>query len=143
MAPKKKVKPGILKNKASPCPKGKSKAKAKSKSKATGKHQRATLTKGKLAQLGKLTLDEKVKKATEKANTAEEAAIVLKDSLTKDESAKLWSKHKTYLKGKEEEKEAHEQLGKKEKGLEVVFGFSSTRKVCSSIQKPPKKPVKP
>ena len=83
MAPKKKVKPGILKNKASPCPKGKSKAKAKSKSKATGKHQRATLTKGKLAQLGKLTLDEKVKKATEEANTAEEAAIVLKRFLDK------------------------------------------------------------
>ena len=128
MAPKKKVKPGILKNKASPCPKGKSKAKAKSKSKATGKHQRATLTKGKLAQLGKLTLDEKVKKTTEKANTAEEAAIVLKDSLTKDESAKLWSKHKTYLKGKEEEKEAHEQLGKKEKGLEVVLWFLKHKK---------------
>ncbi|CAL1164245.1 unnamed protein product [Cladocopium goreaui] len=83
---------------------------------------------GKLAQLGKLTLDEKVKKATEEANTAEEAAIVLKDSLTKDESAKLWSKHKTYLKGKEEEKEAHEQLGKKEKGLEVVLWFLKHKK---------------
>ena len=32
------------------------------------------MTKGKLAQLGKLTLDEKVKKATEEADTAEEAA---------------------------------------------------------------------
>ncbi|CAL1164253.1 unnamed protein product [Cladocopium goreaui] len=58
----------------------------------------------------------------------DEAAIVLKDSLTKDESAKLWSKHKTYLKGKEEEKEAHEQLGKKEKGLEVVLWFLKHKK---------------
>ena len=143
MAPKKKVKSGILKNKASPCPKGKTKAKPKSKAKAAGKLQRNTLTKGNLAKMGKLTLDERVRKVTEEASTAEEAAIALKDTLTKDESAKLWSKHKTYLKGKNEEKEAHEQLGKRKKGLRLCFGFSSTRKECSSILRLPKKPVKP
>ena len=128
MAPKKKVKSGILKNKASPCPKGKTKARPKSKAKAAGKLQRNTLTKGNLAKMGKLTLDERVRKVTEEASTAEEAAIALKDTLTKDESAKLWSKHRTYLKGKNEEKEAHEQLGKKEKGLEVVLWFLKHKK---------------
>ena len=59
MTPKKKMKSGIFKKKAALCPKGKSNAKAKAK--AIGKNQKATLTKAKLAKLGKLTLDEKVK----------------------------------------------------------------------------------
>ena len=35
----------------------------------------------------------------------------------------MWSKHKTYLKGKDEEREAHEELGKKENGLGVALWF--------------------
>ena len=98
--------------KAFPCPKGKAKAKGTYRKKGN----KSTLTKGDLAKLGKLSLDERVKKVTEENNSPEEAALALKDSLTKDESAKMWSKHQTYLKGKSEERAAHEQLTKKGKG---------------------------
>ena len=124
MPPKKNhVWKGILKKpaaKAFPCPKGKAKAK--------GKKQKSTLTKGDLAKLGKLSLDERVKKVSEENPSPEEAALALKDSLTKDESAKMWSKHQTYLKAKPEERSAHEQLTKKEKGLEVVLWFLKHKK---------------
>ena len=127
MPPKKQnVLPGILKKpaaKAFPCPKGKARAKS-----AHGKKKTSTLTKGDLSKLGKLTLDERVKKLTDESNSPEEAALALKDSLTKDESAKMWSKHQTYLKGKPEERAAHEQLTKKEKGLEVVLWFLKNKK---------------
>eukprot|EP00435_Cladocopium_sp_Y103_P052109 s605_g16.t1 len=121
MAPKSMKKPVMkvklkknVKAKAAPCQKGKAKAQPKKKS---------ALTKGKLAKLGKLTLDEKVKLATEEAENEEQAAITLKQSLTKDESAKMWSKHQTYLKTHPEEKEEHQTKSKTEKGLEVVLWF--------------------
>ena len=47
-----------------------------------------------------MSLAEKVKKASEGAETAEEAATNLKTMLDKQEHSRVWSKYQTALKGK-------------------------------------------
>ena len=51
------------------------------------------LKKDQLQKLGKMTLAQKIKKADEGAETAEEAATNLKELVTKQEHSKVWSKH--------------------------------------------------
>ena len=76
------------------------------------------LNKTNLEKLGQVSLADKMKQAAEVSETTEEAALVLYNSLSKDEKAKAWSKHQTALKRKsEEEKAEHEALSKKDKGL--------------------------
>ena len=87
-------------------PKGKAKAKAKTKTR-TGSSKDTPLTKGKqknalnkkaLDDLGGLSLKERIKKATEGAETAEEAVLALKKQLTPKEQQSAWSKMKTKMK---------------------------------------------
>ena len=75
------------------------------------------LTKEKLSQLGSLSLDEKVRVIAENAETKEEAASALQQSMTKAEKNTCWSKHNTRLKNQPEEKKALENATKTEKGL--------------------------
>ena len=53
------------------------------------KPKKSSLTKAKLAQLGKLSLKEKVEKITEEAETKEEAAQVLKEAISPNERSNL------------------------------------------------------
>ena len=102
---KKPLTKGILKNKG-----GKKKV------------MKMSLKKKNLAKLGKMTLQQKVDKATEHAETPEEAAQELKTILTKDEHSKVWSKHKTYLKGLDAKERAEfDKLSKNEKGLKAAL----------------------
>ena len=107
-------------------PKGTPMAKAKAKAKATlTKGSKATLTKGgkgakakamkvnkstlkksQLQKLGKMTLQQKIAKAAEGAETAEEAASNLKGMLGKQEHSKVWSRHQTWLKGQSKKEKA-------------------------------------
>ena len=75
------------------------------------------LTKEKLDQLGSLSLDEKIRAVAENAETEEEAASALQQSMTKAEKNKCWSKHNTHLKNHPDEKKALEKATKTEKGL--------------------------
>ena len=75
------------------------------------------LTKANLDQLGSLSLDEKVKVVAESAETEEEAASALQQSMTKAEKNRCWSKHNTHLKNHPDEKKALEKATKTEKGL--------------------------
>ena len=75
------------------------------------------LTKEKLDQLGSLSLDEKIRVAAENAETEEEAASALQQSMTKAEKNRCWSKHNTHLKNHPDEKKALEKATKTEKGL--------------------------
>ena len=76
---------------------GKAKAKAKAKS------------------MLNMTLDEKIEAAAKTGGTAEEQAIVLKESLTKEEHGKVWGRHQTHLQKNPLEKGELEGLSKKEK----------------------------
>ena len=62
------------------------------------------LKKSQLTKLGKMTLAQKIKKAAEGAETAEEAATNLKELLTKQEHSKVWSKHNVALQKKQKRK---------------------------------------
>ena len=80
------------------------------------------LKKGQLAKLGKMTLAQKVAKAAAEAETAEEAANNLKGMLAKDEHSKIWSKHKTFLKGQTKKVQSDfEKLPKLEKGMAAAL----------------------
>ena len=106
---KAKVKPGSSKDLPKVLPKGKAKAKAKAKAKG--------LTKAQLNSLGNLSLKERIKKATEGAETAEEAVELLKKSLTAKEQQSAWGKLQTTLKRDPEEKAKVAKMSKKEVGL--------------------------
>ena len=99
----------------------KAKAKAKSfgkDSKAIKAMKNAKLTKANLEKCGSLSLEEKMKMATEEAEGEEQAAFLLKKKMTKLGSSKVWSKHQTALKaGSEEAKQEFEALRKKDKGV--------------------------
>ena len=78
----------------------KAKAKAKASSSKNAALEKAAkgktkndLNKSNLEKLGKMSLDEKVKAAASQGGTSEEQAQILKDSLTKKEHAKVWSRH--------------------------------------------------
>lgn len=106
-------------------PKGKAKAKAKTKTRA-GSSKDTPLTKGKqknalnkkaLDDLGELSLKERIKKATEGAETAEEAVLALKIQLTPKEQQSAWSKMKTKMKNDPAEAKKVENMSKKEIGI--------------------------
>ena len=52
----------------------------------------------KRAKLGKLTLAEKVQKASENAENPDEAAANLRDMMNKSDHSKAWSKHNIHMK---------------------------------------------
>ena len=80
------------------------------------------LKKSMLAKLGKMTLAQKVHKAAEGAETAEEAASNLKGMLSKEEHSKAWSKHNVSMKTKtKKEQKDFANLSKGEKGLQVAM----------------------
>jgi hypothetical protein len=100
-------------------PASSSKAKAK-----PAKAQGAKLTPKKLALLGNISLTEKVKQAVEGAETPEEAAEVLKASMSKLEQSKVWGQHQTHLKHSADDAKAFNDLdGKKSKGLASALWF--------------------
>ena len=95
-------KPSILKNPKTILKKNKAKAKTKatgSKNAALEKAAKAKtkndLNKSNLEKLGKMSLDEKIKAAANQGGTTEEHTQTLKDSLTKVEHAKVWSRGQT------------------------------------------------
>ena len=102
---------------------GKVKATAKAKAKASTAKAlgKAKLNKKSLEKLGKMSLKEKIEAAAEEAEDEEEAAQLLKNSLTKDEHSMVWGRHQTYLKKNPLEKEDHEKLGKVERGLSAAL----------------------
>lgn len=91
-------------------------SKGKAKPKAM-KKVKATINKQKLKALGSLSLHERVKMATEEAETPEEAAATLKETLTAQEQQSAWGKMKTKLKNDPEEASKVAKMSKKEVGL--------------------------
>ena len=115
---------GVLKK-----PKAKAKAKASSsKNAALGKAAKAKndLNKTNLEKLGKMSLDEKVQAAANQGGTSEDQAQFLKEHLTKEEHAKVWSRHQTHLKNNPLEKGELAGLTKKEKGIKAAQWFMET-----------------
>lgn len=111
--------------------------KAKAKANATGSKNAALekaaqaktkhdLNKSNLEKLGNMSLDEKIKAAATQGGTTEEQAQTLKDSLTKEEHAKVWSRHQAHLKNNTLEKGGLEGLNKKEKGLRAAQWLMET-----------------
>ena len=143
MAMKSILKKGALgKAKGKPVPVGKfaalGKAKAMAKSKALAKEKKAlgkakakakakNLSKSNLEKLGELTLADKIKAAAELGGEDEEnAASILKESLTPDENSQVWGRHQTFLKANPLEKEEYLGKGKKEKGLAASLWLLQT-----------------
>ena len=143
MAMKSILKKGALgKAKGKPVPVGKfaalGKAKAMAKSKALAKEKKALgkakakakakkLSKSNLVKLGELTLADKIKAAAELGGEDEEnAASILKESLTPDENSQVWGRHQTFLKANPLEKEEYLGKGKKEKGLAASLWLMQT-----------------
>ena len=86
------------------------------------KVKKLSLKKGHLEKLGKMTLAQKVQKAAEGCETAQEAATNLRGMLTKEEHSKVWSKHNVALKKKPaKEQKAFDSLTKGEKGMEAAM----------------------
>ena len=84
----------LVKGKAKPTPL------VKGKPEKPMKVMKAALKQKNLEKLGKMTLTEKVQKASEHAETPQAAAANLKDMLDKQEHSRVWSKYQTALKGK-------------------------------------------
>ena len=100
--------------------KGLEKPKSKGLEKPSSKPKKK-LTKSNLEKLGKVSLKEKMKFATEDAASPEDAALVLYNSMDKNEKAKAWSKHQTALKkASDAEKEEYGNLSKKDKGIQAA-----------------------
>ena len=99
----------LLGKSTKPLAKGKAKAKAKAKAQQ--------LTKKSLEKLGSMTLKEKIQSAAEQGSDPEEAAAILKNSLSAAENGKVWSKHQTFLKHNPLKK----ALGKKSKGMAAAL----------------------
>jgi len=120
-APKAKVtKKGALIKKAA--------AKTKVVPKTAAKKAGGKLSAKNLAMLGKVSLDEKVKQAVEQTDTPEEAAAVLKASMSKLEASKVWGQHQTHLKNDAAAAEEHQLTeGKHAKGLAAALWFISKK----------------
>ena len=103
--------------------KGGQKAAMKVKKPAQKEKPKASLNKGALEKLGKMTLAQKIAKASEEAANPEEAAQALKQLLSKQEHSKVWSKHQTWLRNQatEEEQKEFEGKGKLDKGLAAAM----------------------
>ena len=105
--------------------------KAKAKSKALGKASTKGKTKPKISpknleKLGELTLQEKVKYATEASDDPDVQAELLKKSLTGDENSQIHGRHKTMLSKNPAAKAAYEEKSKKEKGLSAALWLLQT-----------------
>eukprot|EP00435_Cladocopium_sp_Y103_P022602 s2046_g5.t1 len=87
------------------------------------KGKASKLTKAQLDKLGQLSLKEKVEQATAGAETAEEAAQTLKETITPNERGQIWSRHQTALKGNQTAQEEHNALSKNQKGLASLLWF--------------------
>ena len=128
-----KQKPALTKGKAAltkgkaALPKGKAalpkaKGKTNSGSSTDKKVKKTFLKKEQLEKLSKMTLAQKVAKATEHADTAEEAAQNLKGMLNKSERSRVWSKYNVMMNKKTtKEKKAYEKLSKTEKGMHAAL----------------------
>ena len=121
-----KQKPALTKGKAAltkgkaALPKGK--GKTNSGSSTDKKVKKTFLKKEQLEKLSKMTLAQKVAKATEHADTAEEAAQNLKGMLNKSERSRVWSKYNVMMNKKTtKEKKAYEKLSKTEKGMHAAL----------------------
>ena len=117
---KKPLTKGSPKAKPKALPKGKPKALTKGNGAKSGtnkpmKVKKSALKRKNLEKLGKMTLAQKVKKATEEADTAEEAAHSLKDTLTKEEHSKVWSKHNVEMKKNQQRSKRNLPSSTKEK----------------------------
>ena len=84
------------------------------------KHPKNKLNRANLGKLGEMSLDDKIKAAAESGGSPEDQALVLKDSLTKEEHAKVWGRHQTHLSKNPLEKGEMEGLSKKEKGVKAA-----------------------
>ena len=101
----------------------KEKTTASSSKAALTKGKKGKLTKNKLKNLGKMSLEEKVEKIAENTDTAEEAAMVLKENISQNERGKIWAKHQAALKHDPEAEEQHQQANKTQKGLGSLLCF--------------------
>ena len=100
--------------------------------------EKAKLNKKNLEKLGSQTLDEKIKAAIEAGESEEHSAELLKQSLTKSEHSKVWSKRKIALeKASAAERKKHEQLSKKDKGLAASKWLleKEGKKICQCLEK--------
>ena len=97
-----------------PLPKGKAQ-----KGKTFKKFQ--TLRAHNLKKLGAMKLSDRIQQIGNQSETAQEAAVALKETLTKGEASRAWSAHQTHLKKNEEAAAAFTELTKKEKGLAVAL----------------------
>ena len=68
-----------------------------------------------------MTLKEKIQSAAEQGSDPEEAAAILKNSLSAAENGKVWPKHQTFLKHNRLEKGQFEALDKKSKGMAAAL----------------------
>ena len=115
--------------KAKPLPKGSKNMTGKGTGSSTDKKHLAKrgqrtmkLKRANLAKLGKLTLAEKVQKASENAENPDEAAANLRDMMNKSDHSKAWSKHNIHMKSKTaKEKKDFDKKSKGEKGQEVAL----------------------
>ena len=105
---------------------GKAKAKAKSKANSKAGILKNKLNKTNLEKLGSMTLDQKIEAAAKTGGTAEEQAIALKETLTKEEHGKIWGRHQTHLNKNPLEKGELEGLSKKEKGMKAAEWLMKT-----------------
>ena len=115
-------KKALAKGKAKTLPKGKKEAASSSKAALT-KGKKGKLTKNKLKGLGKMSLEERVEKIAEQTDTAEEAAMVLKENIDQNERGKIWAKHQAALKHDPEAEAQHQQANKTQKGLGSLLWF--------------------
>ena len=113
------------KSKAAPLLKGKGNNSKKAplvKGKTPMKVMKLSLKRKNLKKLGKMTLAEKIKKAGEDADTAEEAASNLRGMLDKQEHSRVWSKYQTALKSKsQEEQKEFQEKNKNDKGFDAAL----------------------
>ena len=123
MPPRKVMKTVMKKSLEKPSPSKPGKAKLGKAAKAKAK-AKAKLTKNSLEKLGTLSLQDKVQAAANESEDPDAAALALQGSLSKLEKSKLWSKHQIALKrGSQEERDAYNNLSKREKGLAAAAYF--------------------
>ena len=98
----------------------------KEKEKQKTQHEKNKLNRANLGKLGQMSLEDKIKAAAETGGSEEDQAIALKDSLTKEEHAKVWGRHQTHLNKNPLEKEEMEGLSKKEKEVKAAEWLMKT-----------------
>ena len=108
--------------------KGKKRTLPKGQKAPLSKGKKATLSKGKLTRknlknLGKLSLEEKVEKIAEQTDTADEAALVLKENIDQNERGRILAKHQAALKHDPEAEQQHQVANKTQKGLSSLLWF--------------------